>query len=179
MRTYIRDRTDGATYFFTLNLLNRQSELLIQHINELRIAYRKTQHTMPFTLDAMVVLPEHLHMLMTLPEGDQDYPKRISCLKGLFSRQIPRSESVNESRTHKGERGIWQRRYWEHRIRDALDFQRHVDYIHYNPVKHGHAQQVRDWQYSTFHRYVREGFYSIDWASEICMEFDGIGSADV
>ncbi len=179
MRTYIRDRTEGATYFFTLNLLNRQSDLLIHHIDLFRIAYRKTQQAMPFTLDAMVVLPEHLHILMTLPEGDHDYPKRISCLKGLFSRQIPRSECVNESRAHKRERAIWQRRYWEHRIRDEIDFQRHVDYIHYNPVKHGHVKHVEEWQYSTFHQYTREGIYAIDWASDICEDFYGIGDAGV
>lgn len=179
MRTYIRDCTDGATYFFTLNLLNRKSDLLIQHIEQLRIAYRKTQHHMPFILEAMVVLPEHLHILMTLPNNDHDYAKRISCLKGLFSRQIPKSEFVNGSRTQKGERGIWQRRYWEHRIRDELDFQRHVDYIHYNPMKHGHVKQVQDWEYSTFHQFVRQGFYCLDWASEICMEFEGIGDTDV
>ena len=179
MRTYIRNRTDGASYFFTLNLLNRQSDLLTRHIEELRFAYRKTQHHMPFTLNAMVVLPDHLHLLLTLPDGDHDYAKRIKCLKGQFSRQIPKTEFVNESRANKGERGIWQRRYWEHRIRDELDYQRHMDYIHYNPVKHGHALRASDWLYSTFHQYALQGIYPLDWANEDVARSDVIGALDV
>lgn len=179
MRTYIRDRTDGACYFFTLNLLNRKSDLLVRHIEELRFAYRKTQHHMPFILNAMVVLPDHFHILLTLPEGDHDYVKRITCLKGQFSRQIPKIEFINESRANKGERGIWQRRYWEHRIRDELDFQRHMDYIHYNPVKHGHALRASDWLYSTFHECIQQGIYPLDWAYEGVTGIDVIGASDV
>jgi putative transposase len=179
MRTYIRDRTDGATYFLTLNLLNRQSELLVQHIDELRIAYSNTQNSMPFSLDAMVVLPDHLHLMLTLPDNDNNYAQRVSCLKGQFSIQIPNIEWVNESRAGKGERGIWQRRFWEHRIRDDLDYQLHMNYIHYNPVKHRHVGAVKDWPYSTFHNCVRQGVYDLDWAVDGVGEFEGIARSDV
>jgi len=130
MRQYIRDRTAGTTYFFTLNLLNRQNNLLTTHIDILRSTYRNAQKSMPYTLHAMVVLTDHLHMLLTLPENDENYPQRISQIKSHFSRALPKIETINISRQNKGERGIWQRRYWEHRIRDELDFQRHMDYIH-------------------------------------------------
>lgn len=179
MRTYIRDRTEGATYFITLNLLNRQSKLLTSHIEEFRIAYRKTQRILPFELNALVVLPDHVHFMLTLPEGDDDCAKRISCLKGQFSSQLQKTEFINESRASKGERGIWQRRFWEHRIRDELDYQRHMDYIHYNPVKHGHVLRVSDWAYSTFHRNVGQGVYPVDWSCEELVGFDGVGESDV
>ncbi|MBC7750918.1 MAG: transposase [Candidatus Saccharibacteria bacterium] len=179
MRTYIRDRTCGATYFITLNLLDRQSKLLTAHIEEFRIAYRRTQHSVPFELNALVVLPDHVHLMLTLSEGDDDCAKRISCLKGQFSCQIPKTEFINESRTSKGERGIWQRRYWEHRIRDELDYQRHMDYIHYNSVKHGHVLKVSDWVYSTFHRYVRQGVYPVNWTNDGLTDFEGVGESDV
>jgi putative transposase len=172
MRQYIRDRTAGATYFFTLNLLNRQSNLLVEQIVALRAAYQNTQKSMPFTLHAMVVLPDHLHMLMTLPENDINYPQRISQFKAHFSRALPKIENINESRQRKDERGIWQRRYWEHRIRDELDYQRHMDYIHYNPVKHGYTQAVKEWSYSTFHQCVTDGIYSENWAA--LSDFDGL-----
>ncbi len=133
----------------------------------------------PVHIDAMVVLPDHLHLLLTLPDGDDDYAKRVSCLKGQFSRQIPKIEFVNESRTSKNERGVWQRRYWEHRIRDNLDYQRHVDYIHYNPVKHGHVSKPSDWLYSTFHKYVEQGIYPLDWAYDFITDLEGIGMSDV
>ncbi|MDE2421624.1 MAG: transposase [Gammaproteobacteria bacterium] len=176
MRQYIRDRTAGATYFFTINLLNRQSNLLVEHITALRAAYNSTQKSMPFTLHAMVVLPDHLHMLLTLPENDVNYPQRISQMKSRFSRALPEIENINESRQHKGERGIWQRRYWEHRIRDELDYQRHMDYIHYNPVKHGYVNAAKDWSYSTFHQCVRDGIYAEDWAAQD--DFGVIGKND-
>lgn len=179
MRTYIRDRTCGATYFITFNLLDRQSKLLTAHIEEFRIAYRRTQHSVPFELNALVVLPDHVHLMMTLPEGDDNCAKGISCLKGQFSSQLQKSEFINESRVNKGERGIWQRRFWEHRIRDELDYQRHMDYIHYNPVKHGHVLKVSDWAYSTFHRYVQQGVYPANWASGGLTDFEGVGESDV
>lgn len=173
MRTYIRDLTSGAAYFLTRNLKDRQSGLLIRHMDQLRIAYRKTQQYRPFELNAMVVLPDHLHLLMTLPDGDADYASRVSYLKSQFSRQIPLGESISASREKKGERAIWQRRYWEHRIRDDLDYQRHMDYIHFNPVKHGYAESSAAWPYSTFRRYVEWGVYAPDWA--MSGDWEGVG----
>ncbi len=114
----------------------------------------------------MVVLPDHFHAVWALPEGDADYAIRMALIKAAFSRNLPKVERIRESRERKRERGIWQRRYWEHQIRDEADLQAHVDYIHYNPVKHGHAERVVDWPYSSFHRYVRLGWLPEGWAGE-------------
>jgi putative transposase len=108
-------------------------------------------------------MPEHFHMMMTLPENDKDYTKRIMLIKSGFSRKIPKTEKINPSRKNKRERGIWQRRYWEHFIRDETDYQRHADYIHYNPVKHGYVEKASDWQYSTIHKYIKLGIYDKNW----------------
>jgi putative transposase len=121
----------------------------------------------PFDIAAMVVLPEHLHTIWTLPAGDTDYSTRWALIKAGFSRALPKDERISPSRRNKGERGIWQRRYWEHQIRDERDFAQHVDYIHYNPVKHGHAQAPRDWAFSSFHHFVRAGILSADWGTNL------------
>ena len=121
---------------------------------------------MPFTLVAAVVLPEHLHCIWTLPANDADFPGRWRYIKGIFSRQLPRLDARSASKVKKGERGIWQRRYWEHLIRNEHDLQRHLDYIHYNPVKHGLVSRVQEWPYSSFHRFVKRGYYSPDWGDE-------------
>jgi len=113
-----------------------------------------------------VILPEHLHAVWTLPDGDIDFPLRWRLVKTAFSRALPSDETVSTSRKSKGERGIWQRRFWEHTLRDEDDYARHVDYIHFNPVKHGHVGCVRDWPYSSFHRMVREGILPEDWAGD-------------
>ena len=102
-----------------------------------------------------------------MPEGDADYAMRWRLIKSAFSRELAPSEPVSKSRSSKGERGIWQRRYWEHTLRDEKDFARHVDYIHFNPVKHGHVTRVVDWPYSSFHRFVRGGIYPADWAGDV------------
>lgn len=149
-----------------VNLLERRLDLLARHIDELREAVRATKRDRPFHIDAWVVLPDHMHALWTLPTGDCDYPTRWMLIKAGFSRQLPKCEIRSNSRVAKGERGIWQRRYWEHLIRDNRDFERHVDYIHYNPFKHGYAQRVADWPWSSFHRYVRQGMLSVDWAGQ-------------
>ncbi len=130
----------------------------------LRAAFRETRRRHPFTIDAIVVLPDHLHAVWTLPEGDADFATRWRLIKGDFSRRLPDGERVSASRRQKGERGVWQRRFWEHTLRDEDDFTRRVDYIHFNPVKHGHAVRARDWPYSSFHRMVRLGIYPEDWA---------------
>ena len=161
---YRRADVTGGTYFFTVNLAERKRSLLVDHIDVLRMVMQKVKSMHAFHIDAMVILPDHLHALWTLPVGDCDYPTRWMLIKTGFSRQIPKGERRSASRQAKGERGIWQRRYWEHLIRDEQDFARHVDYIHYNPVKHGYVKRVADWPYSTFHREVERGVYQLDWA---------------
>ena len=121
----------------------------------------------PFHIDAMVVLPDHLHTIWTLPAGDADYPARWMLIKAGFSRQVPRGERINASRRGKGERGIWQRRYWEHTIRDEQDFMYHVDYVHFNPVKHGHVTRPVDWPHSSIHRHIRQGVLPAHWGNDI------------
>ena len=111
----------------------------------------------------MVILPDHLHAIWTLPPGDADFAKRWMLIKTAFSRALPKHENINQSRKSKRERGIWQRRYWEHLIRDELDYERHVDYIHYNPVKHGYVDKAVDWPYSSIHRFIKNGIISSDW----------------
>lgn len=163
MTNYRRTLVPGATYFFTVNLADRRKTLLVDHIDQLREALRYTRHRHLFTIDAMVVLPDHLHAIWTLPPDDADFPLRWRLIKTWFSRNLPHGEHRRASRVDKSERGIWQRRYWEHLIRDETDFARHVDYVHWNPVKHGHVARVKDWPYSTFHRFVRDGVLADDW----------------
>ncbi len=139
MRTYIWTKSKGGTYFFTVNLAERQnSDLLIANIELLREAFRVTKHQHPFIIDACVILPEHLHCIWRL-------------IKTHFSKNITLDERISNSRKRKKERGVWQRRFWERLIRDEQGYQNHVDHIHYNPVKHGYVQQTIDWRYSSFH----------------------------
>ncbi len=163
---YRRSRAAGGIFFFTLNLNDRSATLLVDHIGSLRQAMREVKVRHPFDILAMVVLPDHLHALWRLPDDDGDYPLRWSLIKAGFSRQLPPLETVNLSRRLKRERGVWQRRYWEHQVRDEQDLQRHLDYIHFNPVKHGHARRAVDWPYSSIHRYVRAGVLPADWAGQ-------------
>jgi putative transposase len=167
MSNYRRSRVAGASYFFTVTLENRATALLQERIDALRHAFAQTRRELPFGIDAIVVLPDHLHCIWTLPEGDAEYPVRWQRIKGRFSRACPKGEAVSLSRGSKRERGIWHRRYWEHLLRDERDYAAHVDYIHYNPVKHGHVAQVRDWPHSSFHRYVREQQLPADWAGTL------------
>ncbi|VFM94998.1 MAG: putative transposase [Candidatus Kentron sp. G] len=160
---YRRMRFDGAAYFFTVNLADRSSCLLVERIGDLRVVVGEVRRAHPFEIVAWVVLPDHLHALWRMPEGDTDYPTRWALIKAGFSRTIPKVEQIVHSRKKKGERGIWQRRYWEHTIRDDTDLGRHMSYIHYNPVKHGYVRRAMDWEFSTFHRYVRIGWIPEDW----------------
>lgn len=165
MTAYRRARITGATWFFTLNLAERRNNrLLMENIDALRHIMRKVKADHPFDIDAIVILPDHIHCIWTLPEGDSDYSTRWALIKAGFSRGILSDERRSESRRKRGERGLWQRRFWEHRIRDELDYQRHVDYIHWNPVKHGWVQPVMDWEYSSFRAFVERGIYPADWA---------------
>ena len=165
---YRRAQVNGGAYFFTVNLAERRQSLLVEYIDVLRKVVGMVKERHPFTIDAMVILPEHLHAVWTLPPGDDDYPRRWMLIKTGFSRHIPHGERRSASRASKGERGIWQRRYWEHLIRDEGDFARHVDYIHFNPVKHGHVSRAANWPYSSIHRCIEAGMIGRDWGAGIC-----------
>ena len=162
MVRYRRNFAAGGTFFFTVTLADRTSRALLDHIEALRATVRETRASHPFTIDAVVVLPEHLHIVMTLPEGDADYPNRLSLIKRRFTDAAVKS-SMPVARHRNGEMALWQRRFWEHTIRDDRDFELHVDYIHFNPVKHGLVARVCDWSHSSFHRYVRRGILPQDW----------------
>ena len=153
-------------FFFTLTLADRGADLLVCEIERLRRAYADVQKRRPFETVAICILPDHIHALRQLPHGDSDYASRLSLFKSAFSRGLAPASTRSESKIAKREKGIWQRRYWEHTIRDDADFERHVDYIHYNPVKHGLVPRVADWPFSSFHRYVAEGLLPADWAGD-------------
>ena len=172
---YRRSRTEGGTYFFTVNLADRTSDLLVREIDALRSVLRTARQRHPFTIVAMVVLPDHLHALWRLPPADADFPVRWSLIKAAFSRRLPQGERICQSRKMKRERGIWQRRYWEHLIRDDSDLAKHVDYIHYNPVKHGYVARAADWRYSSIHRYISQGWLTADWAAGLRIETGKFG----
>lgn len=172
MTNYRRSNVAGVSYFFTVNLADRSQALLTEHIGLLREAFKYARKRHPFMIDAIVVLPEHLHTIWTLPDGDGDFSLRWRLIKTAFSRGLPDVEYRSASRHSKGERGIWQRRYWEHLLRDEADFARHVDYIHINPVKHGWVSRVADWPHSSFHRYVQAGILPEDWAGDATKELN-------
>ncbi len=167
MPNYRRAFIPGGCYFFTVNLLERQRTLLTDHINLLRDAVRRVRRLYPFHIDAWVVLPDHLHFVWTLHPDTDDFATRWRLIKLLFSKGLPPTERRSITRQRRGERGIWQRRYWKHLITTEIDYARHVDYVHVNPLKHGLVTRVADWPYSTFHRAVREGILPIDWCSDI------------
>lgn len=163
MVRYRRNFVPGGTFFFTVTLRDRRSSTLIDNIASLRGAFRTTRGERPFAVDAIVILPDHLHTVMTLPNEDSDFSGRWRRIKSLFTRNVVARGATIECNP-RGEYVLWQRRFWEHTIRDETDLERHVDYIHYNPVKHGFVSRVADWPYSSFHRYVRQGLLPADWA---------------
>jgi putative transposase len=166
MPQYRRSKFKGSVFFFTVVLSERSSNLLFTEIERFRQAYRTVQQRRPFETIAICVLPDHVHALWALPEGDADFSIRWNLIKGGFSRGLdPKLRSA--SKVAKREKGIWQRRYWEHAIRDDADMERHVDYIHFNPVKHGHVTRAADWPHSSFHRYVERGWLVADWGGDI------------
>jgi putative transposase len=154
-------------FFFTVTLADRSDDLLVREIDRLRGAYRDASTKLPFETEAICILPDHLHALWSLPAGDSDFGSRWMRIKTNFSRWLPASAARSASKVAKREKGIWQRRYWEHVIRDDADFERHVDYIHYNPIKHGLVSRVADWPYSSFHRYVERGILPADWGGDV------------
>lgn len=166
MSNYRRHRLEGGSYFFTVNLRDRRSGLLTAEIAALRQAVQATRRERPFRIEAWVVLPDHLHCVWTLPAGDADFPARWQAIKARFSRRVKTAAPVRESLLRKRDAGVWQRRYWEHAIRDERDFAAHVDYVHFNPVKHGLVETAAAWPYSTFRRWVREGGYPEVWGED-------------
>ncbi len=158
---YRRLRRPGGCYFFTVVTQDRRP-LLIDHIERLRTAFRRVRQRRPFDLEAIVVLPDHLHTLWHLPEDDADFSTRWMLIKRLFSAGLE-AAPANASQAGKREKGIWQRRFWEHCIRDEADWRRHLDYIHYNPVKHGYCAAPSEWPYSSFSRMVAKGWCPEDW----------------
>jgi putative transposase len=162
MVRYRRNLVPGATFFFTVALADRRSTALIRHISVLRLAFRKARSERPFYIDAIVILPDHLHAIFTLPEGDADFPHRWRRIKTVFTHGVLSTGETLCLRDGTG-RSLWQRRFWEHTIRNDADFSRHVDYIHYNPTKHGLAPKPSDWPHSSLHRFIREGIVAPNW----------------
>ena len=165
---YYRRSLTGSTYFFTVVTHRRRPILCDDAVRTaLRHAIERVRTRLPFTTDAMVLMPDHLHCIWTLPEGEADYSTRWAIIKSSVSRfalvSTVSTGTRNPSRIKHRDASIWQRRFHEHEIRDDRDFERHMDYIHFNPVKHGHVASVADWPYSTFHRYVKQGVYPADW----------------
>jgi putative transposase len=172
MTEYRRCRTKGGCYFFTVNLAERKQALLTENIEHLRESFRMVKERHPFTIEAIVILPEHLPTIWTLPDGDDDFSCRWRQIKAHFSRHVEKGERISASRQRKQERGIWQRRFWEHQIRNERDFAAHADYIHFNPVRHGYVGCVADWPYSSFHDYVMRGLLPLNWAGGMAQEMD-------
>jgi putative transposase len=177
---YRRARAGGWTYFFTVVTYRRRRFLCEpENVGHLREAFRYVMARHPFEIDAFVLLPDHLHCIWTLPEGDSDFSTRWRLIKSAFTRACGEAYRgiVYGSRRQKGEQAVWQRRFWEHQIRDERDLIQHVEYIHYNPVKHGLVKAPVDWEYSSFHRYVRKGVYDREWRGEGPVSFEaGVGS---
>ena len=168
MSRYRRAMAGGSSYFFTVVAYRRQPILCDVPIrNALREAIEEVRRARPFVIDAWVLLPDHLHCVWTLPDGDADFSTRWMKIKRAVSlvcgEEYCCADLLTASKLKHRESTIWQRRFWEHQIRDEEDYARHVDYIHFNPVKHGNVQRVEDWPYSTFFRYVSKGAYARDW----------------
>ena len=161
---YRRAKTPGACYFLTLALRDRASDLLARHHAQLGDALRLVRQQKPYRVPAIVLLPDHLHMLMQLPDGDADFSARVRLLKSSFVNALRVQDVQGVSFNAKGEANIWQRRFWEHLIRDERDFAAHVDYIHFNPLKHGLVERLSAWPFSSFHRYVKHGLLPVGWA---------------
>jgi putative transposase len=165
MVLYRRAKSLGGTFAITFTLNERGSNLLVEYCDVFKSCYSKIQARQPFETVAFVLLPDHAHMVWTLPENDGDYSLRVRLIKHLFTRSLLK-KGVDFKKRSKGERSCWQRRFWEHQVRNEYDLQRQVDYIHYNPVKHGYVKNVKDWPHSSFHRYVREGKLPLDWGDD-------------
>jgi putative transposase len=169
MATFRRSVVPGATYFFTVVTQQRQAVLTQPEFRAaLKAAFRQVKNDHPFTIDTFVLLPDHLHCLWTLPPADADYAKRWSLIKRRVSQQTRGllADTADTLRQKRGELNLWQRRFWEHQIRDDADFAQHADYIHFNPVKHGYVRRAADWQYTSLHLWIRRGWCNADWGGE-------------
>ena len=172
---YRRSKAKGATFFFTVVTHGRERTLCDNTtVETIKRAFIHVKAKFPFVIDAFVLLPDHIHCVWTLPENDSDFSKRWRLIKSYYTRRCSAAQAgmLTPSMATKGERTIWQRRFWEHTIVDEDDFRKHVEYIHYNPVKHGLVKSPKDWPYSSFHRHVSEGSYSLDWGAEREIVFD-------
>lgn len=161
MPDYRRIRYPGVSIFFTVCLEEDGSNLLIREIDALRCAFRSTMVERPFLIDAIVVLPDHLHTVWTLPLGDSDYSTRWAVIKSRFTQALPPVHDKRPSQIKRSDAGIWQRQYWEHRIKDVADFVLHKDYCLTDPVRHGLVKRPEEWQHSSIHRDIdrlRQGF---------------------
>jgi putative transposase len=168
MPEYRRPKVAGGTFFFTIVTYRRIPILTTDLAREiLRFAWKNTQDRFPFSTDAICLLPNHIHCIWTLPEGDANFSIRWKEIKRVFTMnyldQIRAEPTEDSSRSHRKEAAIWQRRFWEHLIRDDEDLKVHLNYIHINPVKHGLVEKAADWQWSSFHRYVQMGYYEKEW----------------
>jgi putative transposase len=166
MVRYRRNFVPGGTYFFTVTLADRTSAVLVDHVDALRNAFRIARRERPFTIEAIVILPDHLHAIWTLPSGDSDFSGRWKRIKAHFTHRLV-AAGVPVKPHRNGEYALWQRRFWEHTIRNEIDFERHVDYVHFNPVKHKLVSRACEWPYSSFHVYVRRGLLPADWAGDV------------
>ena len=171
MPNYRRSNAPGASYFFTV-VTHRRRPYFETEIarNAFFTAMREVRESHPFRIDAWVLLPDHFHTIWTLPVGDADFSQRWSHIKRITSsacRHLVELRSMSARQITKGENGFWQRRFWEHQIRDDADFATHADYIHWNPVKHGLVERPADWPYSSFPKYVAREVYSADWAATV------------
>ena len=173
MVNYRRSFVPGGTFFFTVTLKNRRSNLLIERIGLLKDAFNKVKEMHPFIMKAYVIMPEHLHMIWELPIGDANYSLRWKKIKALFTKSIIKA-GLELSRTKHNECRLWQRRFWEHMIKDESDLENHVNYIHYNPIKHGLVEELRDWPHSLFHYYVQSGRICEGWGSSRPSIVDGV-----
>ena len=173
MSQYRRYYQSGGYYFFTLVTYQRCPIFSSpEKVEQLKIAISKVKKKYPFSLNAIVILPDHLHCLWKLPEKDNDFSMRWRLIKRYFSMEM--DTSVN----HRKEKEVWQRRFWEHAIRDVNDWQKHMDYIHYNPVKHGLVRMPSDWQHSSFNYWVGRGLYEKNWGSMEPLIFAGLEKAE-
>ena len=175
MSDYRRSNISGGTYFFTVVAQKRRLILTTETVRAaLREAIQQTRATLPFQIDAWVLLPDHLHCIWTLPQGDSNFSARWAIIKRHVSgRETTADPAQSHSARKRNERSLWQRRFWEHQIRDDADMARHVDYIHWNPVKHGLVKVVKDWTYSSFHKYVAQGIYPANWGGDEIVNVDG------
>lgn len=171
MSRYRRFHTAGARYFFSVNLARRGSDILIANAGHLRAAFAGVLADQPVRIDALVVLPDHLHTIWTLPDGDMDFSTRWKRIKSGFTRATGLSAPRSMSKALKGEKGVWQRRFWEHRIRDAPDFRAHLYYCWSDPVRHGLVERAQDWPCSSIHRDIRLGRVPERWQAPSSGEF--------